>query len=132
MDATDAGYVTLDATPVRAIKVIAVEPPPSPVDLGFSAGYDAGAIRLAWDACASSGDFVYYKVVRSLAANPSYLPWTDGTELIGVISNQGEVTYTDTAVASGEVWHYRVQALGWWSGQKIVLCQSAVVEGAVP
>jgi hypothetical protein len=132
VDSTDAGYITLDATPVRSVKVLAVEPPPSPVDLGFSAGFDAGTVHLNWDACVSTGDFVYYKVVRSLGSNPSYLPWTDGTELIGVISNQAEVAYDDASVATGEVWHYRIQALGWWSGEKVVLCQSAVVEVVIP
>ncbi len=132
VDATDAGYVTLDATPVRSVKVIAVEPPPAPSLLGFSASFDAGLVHLNWDACVSTGDFVYYKVVRSLGTDPSYLPWTDGTDLIGVISNQAEVAYEDTSVASGEVWHYRIQALGWWGGQKVVLCQSAMVEVVIP
>ncbi len=132
VDATDAGYITLDSTPVRHVTVVAIATPPPPSALGFGATFDAGTVHLSWDACVSAGDFVYYKVVRSLGTDPSYLPWTDGTELIGVIGNQSEVAYDDSAVASGDVWHYRIQALGMWDGQKVVLCQSAVVEVVVP
>lgn len=133
VQATDAGYITLASSVVKAITTTGdVTPPPDPATIGLEAGLaDGGAVNLAWNACHVDG-FVYYKVVRSLGTNPSYLPWTDGTELIGVIGDANVTGYQDTDVASGQVWHYRIQALGMWGGQKVVRCQSAVLEVVIP
>ena len=131
--AGDNGYTTLASTVVKAITTTGeTTPPPDASVIGLEAGLtDGGAIRLSWDACRVDG-FVYYKVVRSLSPNPSYMPWTDGTELIGVIGDPGVTGYEDTDIASGQTWYYRIQALGYWGGQKVVRCQSAVVAVTVP
>ena len=131
VQATDAGYRILDATPVKSFKAAAQEPAPDPSTMAFEATYADGAVQLAWEACGSEG-FVYYKVVRSQNPNPSYLPWTDGTELIGVIGDPSSNGYSDGDVASGQTWYYRIQALAWWNGQKIVVGQTAVIEVTIP
>jgi hypothetical protein len=64
--------------------------------------------------------------------NPSYLPYTDGTQVIGVIENHEVTGQTDGDVASGQTWYYRVQAIGYWNGQKVVLGQTAVVAVTIP
>lgn len=130
--ATDGGYQVLAATPVKSVTTPAPEPPPAPVGLGFSVDVTGeGVVVLDWEASTSDA-FVYYKVVRSQAGDPSYLPWTDGTELIGVIEDPGNSAFEDADVASGETWYYRVQAIGRWEGQKVVLGETAVLEVAVP
>jgi hypothetical protein len=72
-------------------------------------------------------------VVRSFTnENPSYLPGTEGTEVIGVIESQGTTQLTDGAVESGDTIYYRVQAIGYWYGQKILLGQTAVIAVTIP
>jgi hypothetical protein len=131
VDKTADGYKVVTSTGVKSVKTPAPEPAPEPVNLAFEAAMVEGGVKLAWEPC-SSDAFVYYKVVRSRSGNPSYLPWTDGTELIAVIENAGENGFVDEHVASGETWFYRVQAIGKWNGEKVLLGQTAVIEVTVP
>jgi hypothetical protein len=101
------------------------------VALGLEVTVDGGVVRLAWEPYTGDG-FVYYKVVRSQGPNPSYLPWTDGTQLIAVIENPGVSGFEGGDVASGQTWSYRIQAVGTWNGQKVVLGQTPVREVAIP
>ncbi|OGO58243.1 MAG: hypothetical protein A2V85_14960 [Chloroflexi bacterium RBG_16_72_14] len=131
LDKTEAGYVVLAASGAKAITTPTPEPPPDPVTLGFEAGLAEGAVLLDWESCTSDA-FVYYKVVRSHNPNPSYLPWTEGTELISVIESAGNSAFEDSDVASGQTWYYRVQAIGKWNGEKVVLGQTPVIEVTIP
>jgi hypothetical protein len=101
------------------------------VALGIEAGVDGATVWLDWETCDSDG-FVYYKVVRSQSDNPSYLPWTDGTELIGVIENPGSSAFEDHDLTSGKTWYYRVQSIGRWNGAKVLLGQTRVVRIEIP
>jgi hypothetical protein len=132
---TEDGYVVVRASAVEGIWVPKVEPtpPPDPVDLGFEVNAaEDGAVQLAWDACKLDG-FTYYKVVRSTTTdNPSYFPWTDGTELIAVLGEPGATAWTDEDVASGETLWYRVQCIGYLDGAKVLLGQTDVVAVTMP
>jgi hypothetical protein len=129
---TDAGYEVVAASPVKGIETPVLAPAPDPVALGFEAGVTGEGVVLSWGACAVD-NFVYYKVVRSSTTdNPSYFPWTDGTELISVIENSGNTQFVDTNIASGQTIYYRVQCLGHWNGTKVLLGQTAVVAVTIP
>lgn len=131
VDAKDSGYRVLASTGVKSVKTPAPEPAPDPVSLAFEASFREGAVQLGWQAIGGDG-FKYYKVVRSQGTNPSYLPWTDGTQVIGVIENKAVNGFGDGDVASGQTWSYRIQAIGLWNGQKVVLGQTRVIEVAIP
>ncbi len=131
VQATDSGYTALAATPVKSVTTPAPEPPPAAVELGFDVNVTGEGVVLDWEACTSDA-FVYYKVVRSQNSDPSYLPWTDGSELIGVIEDPGNSAFQDGNVVSGDTWYYRVQAIGWWDGQKVVLGETAVIQVSIP
>jgi len=129
---TEAGYTVVAASAVKGIETPVVQPAPEPVALGFEAGVTGEGVVLSWQACAVDG-FIYYKVVRSMTTdNPSYFPWTDGTELIGVIENSVSTQFVDTNIASGQTIYYRVQCLGHWNGTKVLLGQTAVVAVTIP
>jgi hypothetical protein len=129
---TEAGYVSLATSAVKGIETPVAQPAPEPVALGLEAGVSGEGVILSWGACAVDG-FVYYKVVRSLTTDkPSYLPWTDGTELIGVIENSGSTQFVDANIASGQTIYYRIQCLGKWNGTKVLLGQTAVVAVTIP
>ena len=128
---TEAGYVVAAASNVDSVTTPAYEPPPPPVSLGFEANLTGEGVVLHWQEC-TSASFSFYKVVRSMNENPSYLPYTDGTQVIGVIENHSVTGLTDGDVASGQTWYYRVQAIGYWNGQKVVLGQTAVIAVTIP
>ena len=128
---SDGAYKVLAATPAKSVTTPAPEPPPAAVTLGFELSLTEGGVTLDWESCTSDG-FVYYKVVRSQGSNPSYLPWTDGSEVIGVIESAGNSAFGDSSVSSGQTWHYRIQAIGKWNGQKIVLGQTPVLQVTIP
>lgn len=128
---SDGAYKVLAATPAKSVTTPAPEPPPAPVTLGFSVSLTEGGVTLDWESCTSDG-FVYYKVIRSQGSNPSYLPWTDGSEVIGVIESAGNSAFGDSSVSSGQTWHYRIQAIGKWNGQKVVLGQTPVLQVTIP
>jgi hypothetical protein len=131
VDGTDSGYRVLRASSAKAIVVPTEDQAPMPSEMSFDVEVVGGEVALEWEACGADG-FSYYKVVRSPNPNPSYLPWTDGSEVIAVISDAGTTTFTDTDVASGQTWYYRVQSIGYWQGQKIVLGQTDVESVTIP
>jgi hypothetical protein len=130
---TSDGYKVLAASPVKAFTAPAEDPgpKPEPVTLGLDVAVEGGTVHLDWESCGTDG-FVYYKVVRSRGENPSYLPWTDGTELIGVIENPGASAFEDGDVASGDVWYYRIQSIGRWNGEKVLLGETRAVRVEIP
>jgi hypothetical protein len=121
------GYAILASSPVKAITTPEPKPAPDPVTMGFSATRTETGVQLAWTPCACDG-FVFYKVVRSAGPNPSYFPWTEGTEVIAVLDSIGANAFLDTKVASGQTWFYRIQAIGSWAGSKVLLGQTPVRE----
>jgi hypothetical protein len=68
-------------------------------------------VQLAWGSCAKDG-FWAYKVVRSAVNEWPTYPLKDGDELIAAIGNPAQTGFTDTDVAAGQTWTYRVLALG--------------------
>ena len=123
---SEGGYIVANASVVDSVATPAAQPPPDPVTLGFEATATGDGVALHWEEC-SSDAFSFYKVVRSMNPNPSYLPYTDGTQVIGVIENHSVTGLTDGDVASGQTWYYRVQSIGYWNGQKVLLGQTAVI-----
>ncbi len=83
-----------------------------------------GSVILHWQQCAGES-FHYYKVVRSRNANPSYLPFTDGTQVVAVIENGEVVEFVDPGVDGG-TWYYRVQSIGYAGEAKVLLGQTPV------
>ena len=127
VDKSEAGYKVLAASDARAIETPAYEKPevPDPKSMGFEVGVGPdGGIVLHWQACGGEL-FHYYKVVRSRFENPSYLPGTDGSEVIAVIENPANTEWVD-GVDEGGTWYYRVQSIGVIDGQKVLLGQTAV------
>ena len=131
VDKTDHGYRILNSTPAKWIKTHGQEPAPTPVTLGLEVNVTDGGVALDWQTCDSDG-FHWYKVVRSHGANPSYVPWTEGSQLIGVIENGGTTAFTDTHVESGQTWFYRVQCVGFKNDHKVVLGQTAAIQVTIP
>lgn len=133
VEKTGDGYRVLNSSAARAIETPAAEPRPTPdpVAMGFSVEVTADGVALSWEACGTDG-FRYYKVVRSQGANPSYFPWTDGTELIGVIEDSGVTSKVDGAVESGQTWSYRIQSIGSLDGAKVLLGQTAAIQVTIP
>ena len=129
---TEAGYVVVASSAVKSIVTAAATPAPDPVALGFEVNVTGEGVVLNWQASASDG-FAFYKVVRStFNEHPSYLPYVDGTEVIGVIENQATNQLTDTSVTSGQTIYYRVQAIGYWNGSKVLLGQTSVIAVTIP
>jgi hypothetical protein len=91
---------------------------------------DAGVV-LHWEACSSDG-FAVYKVVRSQGTDPSYLPWTGGSEVLAAVSDAGTTGVTDGAVSSGQTWWYRVQSIGYAGDQKVLLGETEAIQVVVP
>lgn len=130
---TEQGYVVMASSAVFRIAVPEeTEPAPEPSAMAFEVDLTGEGVVLHWEACGSES-FVYYKVVRSTTTeDPSYLPWTDGTELIGVIENSSVTGYTDASIESGMTISYRVQAIGYWNGGKVLLGETAVITVTIP
>lgn len=131
---TEQGYVVVVSSAVVAIGVPAEEivPTPEPTAMGFDVELTEAGVVLHWEACGAE-NFTYYKVVRSTTTeNPSYFPWTDGTELIGVIENSSVTGYTDASIESGMTISYRVQSIGYWNGGKVLLGETAVITVTIP
>lgn len=125
----DGGYVTLAASNVASVMTTCA-PAPAPIvvkPLAFQLNVSPGAgITLSWEACWSDG-FIAYKVVRSAVnADPRY-PLNDGTELIGVIGDPNATVFTDTAVAAGQTWIYRVVAVTDQGAGYVPLCETAAM-----
>ena len=127
---TGDGFNVLGSSRARSITHPAWQPP-KPSEIGLDVQATDGGIALDWDACPSDA-FRWYKVVRSHGDNPSYVPPTEGSQLIGIIENRSTTAFTDVHVESGQTWFYRIQAVGYWHDRRVVLCQSAAVEVTVP
>jgi hypothetical protein len=133
---TEDGYKVLRSSATKGIEVPeepAPPPAPDPVTLGLDAGLtDGGKVVLDWSACEVDG-FAFYKVVGSTSTeDPSYLPWHDGTEVLGVVSEQLATQLEVWAPDAGHTAWYRVQCLGYVGDQKVLLGESAVVAVTVP
>ena len=129
---TDSGSVAVAATAVKGIETPAGKPAPEPIALGFDVDVTGEGVVLHWQACTSDA-FVFYKVVRSTKSdNPSYLPWTEASEVIGVIENAANTQHVDDHVQSGQTISYRVQAIGYWNGEKVLLGQTSAVAVTIP
>ena len=127
VETSEAGYKVLAASDARAIETPAYEKPeiPDPKPMGFEVGVGPdGGIVLHWEACGGEL-FHYYKVVRSRFENPSYLPGTDGSEVLAVIENPANTVWVD-GVDEGGTSYYRIQSIGVIDGQKVLLGQTAV------
>jgi hypothetical protein len=130
---TDGGYKVLNSSAARGIGVPAEAPPPDPISLALEAGLtEEGKVALGWSACEVDG-FAFYKIVRSTwNEHPSYLPWTDGTEVIGVIEDMHVTQLLDGAPDPGQTAFYRVQCIGFSGDHKVLLGQSDVVSVTAP
>jgi hypothetical protein len=64
--------------------------------------------------------------------DPSYLPYHDGTQVLGVVSEMGATQLEISAPVAGQTAWYRVQCIGYWGDQKVLLGESAVVSVTVP
>lgn len=129
------GYKVVNASATKGIEVPDEPVPPTPPDpitleLGATIG-DGGKVLLDWSACSVDG-FAFYKVLRSTTTNdPSYLPWHDGTEVVGVVSEADATQLQVPGPDAGTAW-YRVQCIGYVGDQKVLLGESAVVAVTVP
>ena len=107
---TEAGYKVLAESNQAAAAVECADGPVEPKALGFELHQVDAGVKLNWEAC-TSGDFVAYKVVRSqVNENPTF-PLNDGTQLVAVFENHEVTTFTDTDVAAGQTWTYRVYSM---------------------
>jgi len=130
---TEDGYKVLRASDAKGIEVPEEPAPPDPVSLELDATINAeGEVVLSWSACEVDG-FGFYKVLRSTwNENPSYMPWTDGTEVIGVVEDMHATELHDAGGDPGQTVYYRVQCLGWINGSKVLLGQTAVIAVTMP
>jgi hypothetical protein len=130
---SEAGYKVLNASATKGIQVPEEPTPPDPVTLGLEASLaDGGKVLLDWSACNVDG-FAFYKVLSSTTNDdPSYLPWHDGTEVVGVVSEQGATSLEVWAPDAGNTAWYRVQCIGYLGDQKVLLGESAVVAVTMP
>ncbi len=124
--ALDEGYKVLAASAVKGIETPADEPDPLPEPsvMGFEVDATGEGVVLHWERCTAE-QFAFYKVVRSRNPNPSYLPGTDGSQVVAAFENSGVTEFVDEA-ADGGTWHYQVQAIGYADGQKFLLGQTPV------
>lgn len=125
---TGAGYKVVNASSTKGIEVPEETPPPDPIELVLEASVNGdGKVVLSWSACEVDG-FAFYKVVKSTSNdNPSYYPWTDGTDVIGVVEGVHDTELHDWPPDAGGTAWYRVQCLGYVDGHKVLLGESAVV-----
>lgn len=132
--ASGDGWQVVAQSPIRKVTTPAAEPipEPDPVDLGLSVELtDGGAVGLHWEACTNE-HFVAYKIIRSAGPDPSYLPATDGSQVIAVKESAGATWFTDTNVESGQTWFYRVQCIGWMNDHKVLLGETDAVSVSLP
>jgi len=130
---TEAGYKVVNSSSTKGIEVPEEPTPPDPISLGIDWSVNGeGKVVLSWEACEVDG-FSFYKVVKSTTNdNPSYLPWTDGTEVIAVVESMFATEWHDWAPDAGTTAWYRVQCIGYVGGMKVLLGQTAVVTVTTP
>jgi hypothetical protein len=124
--ALDEGYKVLAASAVKGIETPAPkpEPLPDPTVMGFEVDVTGEGVVLHWERCPAE-QFAFYKVVRSRNENPSYLPGTDGSQVVAVFENSAITEFVDESADAG-TWFYRVQSIGYADGQKFLLGQTPV------
>jgi hypothetical protein len=132
----ESGYKVLNASAAKGIKVPEKPKPPTPPDpitLGLEASpADGGKILLDWSKCQVDG-FAFYKVLASTTNDdPSYLPWHDGTEVVGVVGEMSQTALEVWAPDAGVTAWYRVQCIGYIGDYKVLLGESAVVAVEMP
>ncbi|HEY8238252.1 MAG TPA: hypothetical protein VIF63_02355 [Candidatus Limnocylindrales bacterium] len=132
----EAGYKVVNASVTKGIEVPeepAPPTPPDPITLGLEvSSADGGKILLDWSACEVDG-FAFYKVLRSTTTeDPSYLPWHEGTDVIGVIESMDNTQLAAWAPDGDQTALYRVQCIGYSGDTKVLLGESAVVAVTVP
>jgi hypothetical protein len=130
------GYKVVNASGTKGIEVPeepAPPPSPDPIELGLEVSpLDGGKVLLDWSACEVDG-FAFYKVLRSTTSDdPSYLPYHDGTEVVGVVSEMGVTSLELGAPDADATAWYRVQCIGYLGDMKVLLGESAVVAVAMP
>ena len=130
------GYKVVNASATKGIEVPeepAPPPTPDPIDLSLDFTVSGeGKVVLSWSACDVDG-FAFYKVVRSTwNDDPSYFPWTEGTDVIGVVEGLRETEWHDGAPDAGHAAYYRVQCLGYVGDHKVLLGESNVVTVTTP
>lgn len=130
------GYKVVNASATKSIEVPEEPAPPpaaDPISLALDAWLtDGGKVALDWSACEVDG-FAFYKVVRSdWNEDPSYLPWHDGSEVIAAIGEMGATQLETAGPEPGETAWFRVQCLGYFGDQKVLLGESAAVAVTVP
>ncbi len=127
------GYRVVGSSDARGILVPEPPAPPDPVSLELHASInDEGHVTLSWSACNVDG-FGAYKVLRSTSTEePSYLPYHDGTDVIGVVETKSATQWYDAGGDPGQTVSYRVQCIGWVNGTKVLLGQTAVVAVTMP
>jgi len=130
LDKTADGYKVLGSSRAKSI-VRPATPAPKPCDMSLEAKITDGGVVLDWSAC-SSDKFHWYKVVRSHGENPSYVPWTDGSQLIFFTEDRGHTHFIDSHVERGQTWFYRIQAVGFSAGKKVLLGQTSAIEVTIP
>lgn len=131
--ATEDGYKVLKSSATKSIKVPEAPTPPDPIALDVDWSINGeGKVVLDWQACNVEG-FAFYKVLRSTSNDhPSYLPWSDGTQVIGVVENVSATEWHDWAPDAGHTAWYRVQCIGYVGDVKVLLGQTAVVTVTTP
>jgi hypothetical protein len=102
---------------------------PTPAELALAARLSGAKVVLEWSAFEGDG-FCYYKVVRSLDADPSW-PAGEGDSLVAAVSERTKLTYTDAAPASKK-WNYRVFAVMCSEDGYAVLAASPVATVTTP
>jgi hypothetical protein len=124
--ALEEGYKVLAASPVKGIQTPAPEPEPlpDPSVMGFEVAVTGEGVVLHWQQC-TAGQFAFYKVIRSHNPNPSYLPGTDGSQVVAVFENSAITEFVDESADAG-TWFYRVQSIGYADGHKFLLGQTPV------
>jgi hypothetical protein len=129
--ALDEGYKVLAASPVKGIETPATEPKPlpEPTAMGLEVDVTGEGVVLHWER-GQGEQFAFYKVVRSRNENPSYLPGTDGSQVVAVFENSAITEFVDESADAG-TWYYRVQAIGYADGQKFLLGQTPVRSATV-
>ena len=129
--ALDEGYKVLAASALKGIETPASEPEPlpEPTVMGFEVDATGEGVVLHWER-RTAEQFAFYKVVRSRNENPSYLPGTDGSQVVAVFENSAIIEFVDESADAG-TWYYRVQAIGYADGQKFLLGQTPVRSATV-
>ncbi len=90
---------------------------------GLAVSTTATSAKLTWKAVAAAWG---YEVWRSTTSS------TSGFEQIEYIQNKATTSYTDTGLAAGKTYYYRVRAWRWRGGEEIFSLNSAITARTLP